>query len=852
MGLTVCSSTAAQDIQMDDASHLRGAISVNQRKRIYIANDDHTDYFWSGTDEDYRTVFLSMLDFYMDQAESTAAVNPPDSRGRFNCDGSLWVRVYEQNKTAPEFDRLVDHLRDGTITMPLNTLPLLYGAMPAEAVLRNMYYAGMLERREGVRFRLVVPMENQVLPAGVASLWAGSGALYSWKGICSCATRIDATMRQHEIYFFSGPDGQSVCMKWNSMWNWNNESIGGYAEARHPYEVVPFLDTNSDFLAAWPWGVSAAFGYGWDDLDSYTDELIRASVDLSNTDLRVIVSNEIDFFEDFLSHYSGAIPTFSGSFGNEWDLYTASMAAVTADFRNGIERLRTAEALATVSSIYDTTFMNGRDAAREDAFIACGLFYDHDWCANSWIGTQYRAQFERDMLTDLESYVDPLLNDGIEAVGALIPSTVGTERFFVFNPLSWVRTDFVDLPSSQQPPLHVVDIASGLEVPSQLINVDSDQRVRIIADAVPSSGYRVYEVRTGEGSIFPPSATISLPSFDNSIYGVTLGTHGEITSLIDHTDGDRQIVGVSGSIHDIGTGNGSVVVESAGPVSTTLLVQAGGSPEHETRVTLYAGIDRVDIDGAVTENFSSNQGYTSSFNLSGIEMRHEETGMIARVGRIVDGGDYADEDARTDYLTFNHFVDLSATNRGVTISNRDSPFFRAGNSTVSSLDGSTPEIRAVIGMRVDGPYLGIADQGGDSLFVDRFAIRAHGSYDQAAAMRFSMEHQNPLVAGAITGQPSAPLPADSMTVVSISNENVLLWALKPAEEGIDSGIIVRVWNLADAPVTFDLALPYDTIDAAIRTTHIETEIETATLVGGALRDTLARQEMRTYRLNPGS
>ena len=52
-----------------------------------------------------------------------------------------------------------------------------------------MYYAGRLERRDVVRFPLATAMENQTLPLGLAPLWAGSGARYSWKGICGCATK---------------------------------------------------------------------------------------------------------------------------------------------------------------------------------------------------------------------------------------------------------------------------------------------------------------------------------------------------------------------------------------------------------------------------------------------------------------------------------------------------------------------------------------------------------------------------------------------------------------------------------------------------------------------------------------
>jgi alpha-mannosidase len=817
-----------------------------QAKRIYIANDDHTDYFWSGDDAQYRTAFLNMLDYYMGQAEATAS-NPSDSRARFNCDGSLWVWEYEHHKSAAAFDRLIGHLRAGSITMPLNTAVICYGAMPAEAVLRSMYYPGRLERRYQLRFPLVVAMENQTLVGGIASLWAGAGAKYSWRGVCGCATKTNFGNRPREIYQFAGPDGQSVCMKWNTQLV-NDRGIGGYAEARAPSTIVPFLDTNSGFLARWPWSVSAAFGYGWDDMQSTTTAFVDASRSLSNANRRVIVSNEVDFFEDFLAGHAADIPTFHGSFGNEWDLYSASMGEVTAGFRRGIEKLRTAEALASAVALQDPSILTGREAARDQAFMSAGMFYEHDWTADGPISRSRRAQFERDQLANLSRYVDPLYSDALAALGRLVTQPISVERHVVFNPLSWERTDFAELPVTMTGAVHVVDVATGADVPSE--PVPGTSRVRILATAVPSTGYRVYEVRAGAGTSFPASATVTLPSFDNGTYAVTLGARGNLTGIVDHKDGDRQLVDAAGSVNDLGSGSGSVTVVSSGPVSTTLEVVAGGTPAHQTRVTLYRGIDRIDIEGLVTQNFGGSVAYTSKFALSGATMRHEEVGMIAKVARVAQGGDYADQNARTDYLSFGHYVDLSQSTRGVTVSNWDSPFFKAGNSTVTTLDGSTPSIQAVVGMQVDGTTLGIQNQGGDSRFLNRYALRTHGAYDPGAAMRMALEHQNPLVATRVTGGATSPLPATTWSLLSLPSPDILLWALKPAEEGIAQGLIARVWNLADAPRTMTLSLASGSIADARRTTHLETDLGAATMSAGAIQQSLERQQMATFRILP--
>ncbi len=92
-----------------------------EKKRIYIANDDHTDFMWTADADTYGNVFVEMLDWHMKLADETAA-NAPQYRNRFNADGSYWLWNYEQKKTRAEFDRLMQNIRQGTISAPLNTL----------------------------------------------------------------------------------------------------------------------------------------------------------------------------------------------------------------------------------------------------------------------------------------------------------------------------------------------------------------------------------------------------------------------------------------------------------------------------------------------------------------------------------------------------------------------------------------------------------------------------------------------------------------------------------------------------------------------------------------------------------
>jgi len=141
----------------------------------------------------------------------------------------------------------------------------------------------------------------------------------------------------------------------------------------------------------------------------------------------------------------------------------------------------------------------------------------------------------------------------------------------------------------------------------------------------------------------------------------------------------------------------------------------------------------------------------------------------------------------------------------------------------------------------------IADQGGESAFSRRFALQAHDAYDQVAPMRFALEHQNPLITGQVSGTDAA-YPADNFSLLTISDSNVLLWALKPADDGIAVGVIARVWNLAGSASTFALSLPNNTLLSAAHTTHIETPLTNLPLTNGTLSDTLQPQQIKTYAL----
>lgn len=844
---------------------LLAASAVAQQKRIYIAPDDHTDYMWTGDEEAYRQAYIEMLDYYLERADKTQG-NPPEFQSKWHADGTLWLWTYEHNKTAAEFARLMGRVKDGHISVPLNALVSTYGGTPAEAVLRGMYYAGSLERRFGVKLPMAIAMEDQTLPYGLGALWAGAGAKYSWKGICGCLTKIPRTgQRPHEIYWWKGDDGSRILMKWNSMLVGTSgaRTMGGYAEARTPEKEVGFVDTDPGFHKVYPWDIVGVFGKGWDDLKTMTDEFVTTAQKMTTAARKVIVSNMTDFFVDFEKSHGKELPEFSASFGNEWDLYTASVAEVSAKVRRAVEKLRAAEALATVVSLQRPEFLKGREAAREQAWMNLGLFWEHNWTADGkTVSREERAAWGRRIAGGVERYVDDLHSDAAYALGGLIRGAEGKRRFYVFNPLGWVRTDFADVAYDGEEPVHVVEVGSGLEVPSQMVTLPGKawrRYLRIQATDLPAVGYKTYEVRDGAGRDFGAAATAQGNVLENAVYRLRLEDRGAIRSLVDKQQGNREFAGSLDNgrlfINDLGLDPGRLEVENAGAVSVTVMATGSSPLAHVSRITLFRDSRRIDIRNEITEGFDATHTWSFSFNLKNPDVRHEEVGAIVRAKLLAEGGVYSPTMSRLDWLTLNHFADMSGDGgAGVTLSNSDLAFMKLGDSDmvdgVSRLDVKTPQIQVLAGGRIDAPRAGIAKQGGDRYFLQRFALQTHTGYDATRAMKFALEHQNPLVAAALRpgeAKPGPGLPETRYSLASVSNPEVVLWALKPSEDGIAKGIVTRVWNMSTKPQEYFLTLA-EGIRAATRTSHIETDIGPITPVAGKVAVRLEGSQMQTMRV----
>lgn len=326
-----------------------------------------------------------------------------------------------------------------------------------------------------------------------------------------------------------------------------NQSLGGYSEARHPLYAVTACQKKFNTSNYKTYQIAGAFGYGWDDVQTYnSDDFINAAKVKTDASYRVIVSNQQDFFIDFENTHGTSIPSFTGSFGNERDLLCASLAETSAKVKRSLEKLRSAEAMATLVTPNNSDFGTTLDSARINAWMGYGLYWEHDWSVFGGVApSSQRAAWQRKIEDQISSYTNTLYDSARIELGKQITKTGSNERFFVFNPLSWSHIDYADYLYTGADNITVIDVTTKLQVPKQVIIKNGISYLRILASNIPSVGYKVFEIRPGKGNVFKPAATVSANNtvIENALYKITINKAGAIVSLLDKMNKNRECIG---------------------------------------------------------------------------------------------------------------------------------------------------------------------------------------------------------------------------------------------------------------------------------------------------------------------
>jgi hypothetical protein len=211
---------------------------------------------------------------------------------------------------------------------------------------------------------------------------------------------------------------------------------------------------------------------------------------------------------------------------------------------------------------------------------------------------------------------------------------------------------------------------------------------------------------------------------------------------------------------------------------------------------------------------------------------------------VTQGGDYL-PGTRASRMTLNHFMAFGRPNYHLVLSNWDAYAMKVNDSTNSSFDLSGDTVHVVVMEQAPGAET--ADQGGDSFFLNRFALRGvEGAFDAAEAMRTALAHQNPLHVILLPRNQDGPLIADSAALLTVDSDNVVVTAFKPAEDAWQ-GYIVRLWELGGAATAVHIDASAMNARNAWQSSLIESDLAPNAVPAGVISAAIEANEIQTFR-----
>ena len=119
----------------------------------------------------------------------------------------------------------------------------------------------------------------------------------------------------------------------------------------------------------------------------------------SGTGDTAIVSNGIDFFQALeAAGVPSQLNTLRGGWGNDWDMWPASLAERTSRTRRALERLRTAEALAVWAELHQPGFWAPVRDVLESGLISTWKYFEHGWAVTGSGPTLAQMQADKEKL----------------------------------------------------------------------------------------------------------------------------------------------------------------------------------------------------------------------------------------------------------------------------------------------------------------------------------------------------------------------------------------------------------------------------------------------------------------------
>ncbi|MFZ5515510.1 MAG: T9SS type A sorting domain-containing protein [Candidatus Zhuqueibacterota bacterium] len=802
---------------------------------------------------------------------------------------SIWqLDQWLKRSTPQEIAHFREQVQSGRMDMCAGYATMHSATLGVEEMSRFLYPAARYRQDFGFELNTIYQNDVPGYAWALPSVLANAGVKYLATGINDAFGGGPKLPRQHNPFYWQGPDGNSV-LTWISY--------GSYIEWYTTFNMSQ-LSTFYQSLSAELADYKAA-GYPYDAIMIMVGKIENTEPTTLHTGMaslwnktyanpRMIVARPEDFFVHLEEKYGAQFETYRGDWSGGWDHISLNTPQSMAMNRAAHELTTTAEKLAVIQSAVAGASYPAQVVNR--IYENMLQFDEHSGGGTPWPGlmTYDEAQHQSEIAFHYAKDAYDSAYGLVDMNLAELAAQVSTESpgILVFNPLSWERSDVVTLPLSQDwlgRSFSLVDAATGSAVPFQILESTGD--IKFTASQVPSVGYKVFhlvpspaEKSQGRSHTINSEQSQVEAAIANDFYRVTISpVDGSIISLFDKQEQRELIDGASqyqfngcikansleaaaGDYVAIPPGAAQIDSSIRGDVAKALVITRSGSPFVRTEIWLYQAIPRVDIVNTmdrnqmdwVTQDINFEYyAYTFPFDLSNFDVRLEGAhGFWNPATDHLPG-------APRGYFAVQHGGCLSDGGYSIHWANRESFVveFDTFHGLNTEFDPATATLISRFIKKEDegmfangsvGPIIG--EPGASPMIVTHYSFAATpGSFDDIAAAQFNWAFSNPLLAKLTDSNETGSLSASAASFFSVDPANVMLVNVKQAED--ENGAIFRLLELSGTAAFAQVASDVFQWHSAQVTDGVENTIGAASVNANGVQVAVNSHELKTLRAN---
>ena len=871
-------------------------------KTVYIIPTSHYDFGFIEPPDQVRARAARHIDEVIRMAESD-----PDFRWTIE---SVWqVDEWLKRQKAPssvlpkdkaKIERLMNLIKSGRVALSTAWGSMHTDFMGAEELNRLCAAYAALRRAYGVESQTALMDDVPGQPTSVPSVLAGSGTKYLIVG-ANLFLNTATTLAPGKVpFYWEGPDGSRV-LTWVSQ-----GKRGGYVEGltdfyldpysrdpytdRTPYEMFnPNSGAKTD-LQRMEEGVTELLNryngagykydavmvmYAHDFLEPSNVSNLKRAVKLWNEnhpEVKLRVATPPEFLSYVETKYAAQIPVHRGEWSGLWSEAKTQSPLISALAREAHDQAPAAESLwSALAMTRRVPFPVGNITTVYDLLMT---YDEHSGAGNTgWIQLNERGLLEEQnrqyvgYMGKAREELDNLFGRGFSLLARptrydppFRQKSADEWNLIVYNGLSWARTDAVRVvpPRGDLKITAVRDAATGQTLPFDVVE---DGEAVFVARDLPAFGYKTYTVTAAAGQAATTLREVAgATDAAGGQYRVRLTPEGNIRSIYDTLE-RRELVNERGELpfNDLlrveGPNASRVtypvapkVTVKKGQLLTVISVERGRSVYPSTAVTLYEGLDRVEIrntlDGERMPFPGGDNNWNDSYYFAFPFAVSKENLKVLRGGqkwfdRLPD--DYL-PGARRDSVTTRHLIGFTDGRATALLAHRQAFHFvyagfvstkvpprGAPKEFPAMYTGKFPLPEATLYSRAlrhaeqaDTHDLGVVNMatvepGLGQTYAFDYAVRGTGVFDEVAAWRFGAEFNLPLRAAYV----DAPPAELSRGFFAVDRPNVQIVSVKPIADTVQHGevgatpldprlnrvYVVRLQEFAGRAATAQITLP---------------------------------------------